>query len=333
MELNKIYNEDCLEGMKLIDENSIDLIVIDPPYNIGKAEWDKIDNYIEWMGKVFLECQRTLKDNGSFYFWHNDFEQMAELQRWVKQNTEFKFKSFNIWDKGDFRALSWKNPTDDNNLRSWFQTTEYCLFYTLQDDAGINTTKIKNNNFTVLRNYFKKLQEYIGLSLSDINKALVHRKAEHCFYWKSTQWDLPTEQTYQELIKEFDIDKYNNFKNYIWLDLKYKKLRYTHNLDKNHNNVWKSNYRNNGERHPTEKPIDIIKRIIKTSSNEGGTILDCFMGSGTTAVACLLTNRNFIGFELEEKYYNIALKRIGKLDKSYYDELPEEEKPKQGQLF
>ena len=68
IELNKIYNMDCLEGMKRIPDKSIDLIVTDPPYNIGKAKWDKIDNYIEWMGTIFKECERILKDNGSFYF-------------------------------------------------------------------------------------------------------------------------------------------------------------------------------------------------------------------------------------------------------------------------
>ena len=62
--------------------------------------------------------------------------------------------------------------------------------------------------------------------------------------------------------------------------------------------------------HPTQKPISLLKEIIERSSNEGGVVLDCFMGSGTTGVACVNTNRNFIGFELDENYFNIAEKRI-----------------------
>jgi len=58
------------------------------------------------------------------------------------------------------------------------------------------------------------------------------------------------------------------------------------------------------------KPTDILARIITTSSNPGDTILDCFMGSGSTGVACVNTDRNFIGIELDEGYYNIAQKRI-----------------------
>lgn len=61
--------------------------------------------------------------------------------------------------------------------------------------------------------------------------------------------------------------------------------------------------------HPTEKPIDLIEHLTLIHSNENDIILDCFMGSGTTGVACLQTNRNFIGIEIDEKYYNIAKQR------------------------
>ena len=85
--------------------------------------------------------------------------------------------------------------------------------------------------------------------------------------------------------------------------------------------------------HPTQKPVELFEYLVKTYSNENELILDNVMGSGTTAIASLKTNRKFIGFEKEEEYYNIALKRIGKFDKSYYEQLPEEEKPKQMQMF
>ncbi|MBR1645162.1 MAG: site-specific DNA-methyltransferase [Selenomonadaceae bacterium] len=64
--------------------------------------------------------------------------------------------------------------------------------------------------------------------------------------------------------------------------------------------------------HPTQKPIDLLEYLIRTYSNEGETVLDATMGSGSTGVACVNTNRNFIGFELEEKFFNIASDRIQK---------------------
>ena len=62
--------------------------------------------------------------------------------------------------------------------------------------------------------------------------------------------------------------------------------------------------------HPTQKPVPLLEYLIKTYTNEGETVLDNCMGSGTTAIACMNTNRNFIGFELNKEYFDIACKRI-----------------------
>ncbi len=68
-------------------------------------------------------------------------------------------------------------------------------------------------------------------------------------------------------------------------------------------------------KHPTIKPISVTEKIIRNSSKENFTILDPFMGSGTTGVACINTNRDFIGVELDEKYYKIAEERIKNAEK------------------
>ena len=62
--------------------------------------------------------------------------------------------------------------------------------------------------------------------------------------------------------------------------------------------------------HPTQKPVELVRYLIRTYSSPDETILDNCMGSGTTAIACIRENRNFIGFELDKKYYDIATKRI-----------------------
>ena len=312
----ELMQGDCLELMQAIPDKSVDLVLTDPPYNIGKAKWDKIPNYIEWCGKWFKECERLLKDNGSFYFWHNDMVQIAQLMEWIRQNTRFVFNSFCVWDKGDFRALSWKNPSEASNLRSWFSTCEYCLYYTFQDETGLTTVMLDTNNFPAMRGYFKELQAYIGLNKKQIMDR-IGQSADHCFRWESSQWDLPTPETYQQLINEFGIRDWFGFREYESLRQEYESLRqeyeslrYTHNLDPCHNNVWRSSERNNGQQHVCKKPTDLLTRVITTSSNEGDTVLDCFMGSGSTGVACVNTNRNFIGIELDADYFKIAEKRI-----------------------
>lgn len=93
-------------------------------------------------------------------------------------------------------------------------------------------------------------------------------------------------------------------------------------------NVWRIKAFSSGAKstdgekvHPTQKPVELIKKMIEDSTEPGGVVLDTFMGSGTTAVACLLTGRSFIGFELDEKYHEIAMQRIG----DTIDKLLEEE--------
>ena len=309
----KIYNNDCLEELKQVEDNTIDLIIIDPPYNIDKErEWDKWKTtqlYVEFMGKIFKEIERILKPNGSFYFFHNDFEQVAKLQNNIDDNTQFSLRAFIIWDKKDFRAISWKNPTDKNKLRTWFNTTEYILYYTFENDNYLYDI----NKFEILRNYFEELFKFIGLSKSQIKKQ-IGECADHCFRFDSTQWALPTQQTYDKLIEVYKINNYCEFLEFEQIQNIYRKYiddyLPTHKLDKHHNNIFVSNERNNGKLHPTQKPIDILERLILTSSNEGEVVLDCFMGSGSTGVAAIKNKRKFIGIERNKNYFDISKKRL-----------------------
>ena len=320
MDLNKEINliqGDCLEKMKEIPDKSINLVLIDPPYNINKAEWDKwktVNAYVEFMGQVFLEIQRVLKDNGSFYFFHNDFLQIVELQNFINKNTDFIFNSFITWDKGDFRALSWKNPSKKNNLRSWFNTCEYCLYYTFQDKTPLRSPLNKGVDiFEPIFDYFFTEQKKSGLNNKQLDD-IMGRKAAFSYFNKKTSHgiEFPTRKHYLKLQQTGYFQKpYEALKQeYEELKQKYEELRYTHHLDENHKNIWNSNIKNNGKLHPTQKPLDILERIIKTSSNENDTVLDCFMGSGSTGIACINTNRKFIGIEKDGKYFEIACNRI-----------------------
>jgi len=318
VKLNHIYHGDCLDVMKGIPDKSVDAIITDPPYNIGKADWDKIPNYVEWLGIVFLECQRVLKPNGSFYFFHNDFLQMVDLQKWINENTKFVFKRLIVWNKRFDKAKN-KGFLDGfvevDGLRNYQQMAEYCLFYTFQDETGLATVMLDTNNFPTLRNYFKELQEWIGVT----KKTLIDRIgqcADHCFRWGSSQWNMPTQETYNQLIQVFHIKEWEGFKEYESLRREYESLRreyeslrYTFNNQKTHHSVWDYEIAPKVG-HLAPKPVELIENIIKHSSNEGDTILDPFMGSGTTAIACINTGRNFIGIEKEQKYVELARRRV-----------------------
>lgn len=97
--VNKIHNEDCLKIYEKIESNSIDLIVLDPPYNVNAADWDNIPNYIEWMQEILKESFRVLKPNGSLYLWgmtkNNEF---LKLKLWIDDTfNDYIFKNWIIW--------------------------------------------------------------------------------------------------------------------------------------------------------------------------------------------------------------------------------------------
>ena len=341
---------DCLDILPTLADKSVDLVLTDPPYNIDKVrDWDKWktkDAYIDWCGKWINAVSPKIKDNGSFYVFHNDMPQIAMLMEWIRVNTPLVFKQMIVWNKR-FEGSPNKGYMDGycavENLRNYQQLAEYCLFYTFQDQTGLTTVMLDTNNFTSLRKYFYEMLCYIGKNNKEISQDLGHRRAEHCFYvmpkkqiietigqkadhcfrYGSTQWDMPTQETYLELIIRYRINEWDGYREYEDLrreyedlrreyeDLRreYEDLRYTFNNQKTHHSVWNYDFAPK-QGHITPKPVELIENIIRHSSNESATILDPFAGSGTTAIACIRLKRKYILIEKEEKYCEIAARRI-----------------------
>jgi site-specific DNA-methyltransferase (adenine-specific) len=319
---------DCMDYMATMADKSVDLVLTDPPYNIDKVrDWDKWktkDAYIDWCGKWINAVSPKIKDNGSFYVFHNDMPQIAMLMEWIRVNTPLVFKQMIVWNKR-FEGSPNKGYMDGycavENLRNYKLMAEYCLFYTFQDQTGLTTVMLDTNNFTTLRQYFKDYQEALGLTKKQILEK-IGQSADHCFRWGSTQWDLPTPETYAEIGKlplknEFIRKEYEDLrkeyedlrKEYEDLRKEYEDLRYTFNNQKTHHSVWNYDFAPK-QGHITPKPVELIENIIRHSSNEGATILDPFAGSFTTAIACIRTGRKYICIEKERKYFDIGVKRI-----------------------
>ena len=98
-ELIKLIKGDSLSKLDSIADKSIQLICIDPPYNIGKDTWDTIDNYNDFMIEIIKKLETKLKDNGSFFMFHNNMETISELMVSIKKNTKFIFKQMIVWNK------------------------------------------------------------------------------------------------------------------------------------------------------------------------------------------------------------------------------------------
>ena len=191
---------DCLELMKDIPDGSVDMILADLPY--GTIKGAKLDSWVnqttEWdevidTGRLFLEYERVLRMNGVAILFSQE-PYTSHLRTFKSENFIFLYPM--IWKKDHFAnaLISKKAPV------SYFE------------DINVFAKKYDKQNLHPLRGYFKKILEFVGIEPSKINSVLGHRRAEHCFYIESSQFGLCTENTYQELIYKFEINKMNGFK-------------------------------------------------------------------------------------------------------------------------
>jgi site-specific DNA-methyltransferase (adenine-specific) len=309
---------DCLIESDKIESGSVDLILTDLPYGTVKGLGENIPKYdrlnkAEWdvvipTKKIMEVANRILRKNGKMIlFSQQPFT--TELINNAIPNIPFSYTMF--WDKEHFANCLLANKACVNYME------EMLLFsknHQKHDFEGVHP----------LRPYFKIVMDFVGLNIKQINTKLGHRKAEHSFYIDSTQFLLCTEKTYTELIDVFSIDKIEVFKPFI--ELKQIDAEYRTDLLKQMNdqypstfNLWEGNkYKSNilkykkdyNGYHPTQKPVLLLEDLIKTFSNENDLVVDLTMGSGSTGVACKNTNRNFIGIEKDEKYFEIAVSRV-----------------------
>lgn len=305
-----LYKGDCLQIMdELIAKGVVvDAIITDPPYNIGKSKqwdkWESIEKYVEFMGNVFLKIEKLLKENGSLLFFHNDFLQMVELQNFINKNTKFNFRQLIVWDKFN-GGKSGDKGRIEKGILNYPKQAEYILFYTmLKGNEPIGNEEIKK--------YIEIERNKINHSLTEINRiafGAINGKdgmAGNILSCRKKGWSFPTKEKYDKLNKAFPYAfnmSYSDLKNKLE-----KNTTHTYNCQKKSSVLQFPPESQNV--HITPKPLALMELLVKTHSNENDLILDCFMGSGTTLVGCLNTNRRGIGIELDENYFQIAKKRI-----------------------
>ncbi|MEN4011072.1 MAG: site-specific DNA-methyltransferase [Bellilinea sp.] len=246
--LNQVHLQDALKGMEIIPDKSIDLVIADPPYGLGKDYGNDSDRqegaaFLQWTHRWIDLAQTKLKPNGSLYIfttWRYSPEIFSYLKNRMVMINEI------IWDR--------KVPSMGGTTRR---------FTSVHDTIGL----FANN-----RDYY-----------FDLDAVRV-------------PYDPKTKKARSRSI----------FVGKKWLEIGY-----------NPKDVWSVSrlHRIHSERedHPTQKPLEIIERMIKASCPSGGVVLDPFAGSGTTVAACLLNGRNYVAFEINPNYYRIILNRIQRL--------------------
>ena len=135
-----IMNCDCMDWMAGKPDGYYGLIINDPPYNIEKDTWDKIENYYDEVRRWLHEMERVLTDNGSMYFFHNDINQLLEIMNIIKNETSFVIKQFITWSKihESFPNSGYVHQRlSIDMMRNYYNGfTEYILYLTFQDETG-----------------------------------------------------------------------------------------------------------------------------------------------------------------------------------------------------
>ncbi|EKS4345094.1 site-specific DNA-methyltransferase [Clostridium botulinum] len=299
--MNTIHNKDCIELMKELPNECVDLIIADPPYYKAINEkWDKQwkteEEYLNWCKEWFNECVRILKSTGVFYCYGN-FDVLSK-QKVLIFDKQLNFRQNITLHKG-LRSIAGRTS---DKLRMFPTATEYLLYYVKQNEDSHLENEI---NHKELRIYFFNAMKEAGYNRTTLNKKLGHRKAEHTFYTKS-QWWIPTEEVYKELQKIMNLPR-----SYVDILNSFNKNRFTFNLPTGITDVWDFIPDKIRYGHKTQKPIDITNRIIKASSNENDLVYIPFAGSGSEIVSCIVNNRNYIATETNKEYIdNIIMPRV-----------------------
>lgn len=287
--LNTIQNIDCIEGLKRLPDRCIDLIIADPPYfkTIGEKwdfKWRIEEDYLTWCESWIKELSRVAKFTASFYIF-GYFRTLCLMVPLIEKH-HFELRQQIIINKGIQSVSGRKTST----YKMFPTTTESILFFVYNCKPEI-------------QKFLLEQQEKSGLKAKEINEKL-GVKTNGGGMWSLYSGDnilaqIPTKEMWDKLKSIFGFNK------------EYNEIAFTFHPIMGLTDVWDDIDFYKEERvHPTQKPLKLIRRLILASSDENMVVLDPFMGSGTTALACKQLNRNFIGFELENKYVKLASERI-----------------------
>jgi site-specific DNA-methyltransferase (adenine-specific) len=304
-ELNKIYKDDWLNND--LPDKSVQLIIADPPYYKVKGDfdfvWKTFDDYLKDVERWAIECKRVLADNGTLY-WYGDSKNIAYAQ--VIFDEHFDLINNIVWDKGSFMGLE-----ESEGIRSFAPCTERILMYT-------NETYNLTQCVSFIRDYIrseiekskgkivlKEVNEVLGtatngggvasacLSLDKAEPTMITKE----MYEKLQDWCKPFLTTPYEILRaEYEILR-RPFNNQFKLQ---EIVRFSNEASKT------------GAKydHDTVKPEKLTRALILTCSRENDLVLVPFAGSGTECAMSIKEGRNFIGFDIEQKYVEIANKRV-----------------------
>jgi len=307
---------DSLELLKLIPSNSISLILIDPPYHSTKKKnitndtaFSTDSDFLNWINEFSIEWSRILKPNGSLYLFCST-KMSARLE--VNLSENFNILSHVVWSKPNEPGFDgWKGKMKKESLRQWYAHSERIIFAEPAVDGNLNRS--------CFAKYLREQRLKSGLSghqLTEITGA--YGKVNHggaVSNWETGR-NVPSKEQYlkicEAIIGTGKVKSLLPFEDVIRPFNVCKNVEFT--------DVWDFySVRPYKGKHPAEKPLDMLEHCINSSTYEGDIVLDCFAGSGSTAIASLLNNRKTISIEIEGKWATAIKNRLEKFENENLD--------------
>jgi site-specific DNA-methyltransferase (adenine-specific) len=298
---------EALACLAKLPAGSVDLVLVDPPYHstkkaniYGDADFDHDDQFVKWIEALGREWKRILRPNGSLYLFCSS--DMAPFL-YVALGKDYNVQSMITWTKPNEPGYDgWRQKMKKTSLRRWYPHTERIIFATPAIEGNLKrapfghflkTCRVKcgltSNELTEMTGAYGKVNNGGAVSNWETGRNIPSRDqyAKICEAFQSTG-RLRFMPAYEDVIRAFVVDPREPF------------------ID-----VWDfMNVRQYGGKHPAEKPQDLLRHIIKTSSYEGDVVLDCFAGSGSTLVAASALGRRAVGVEIEDRWVAYAAQFI-----------------------
>lgn len=300
-----LFQTDCLDLLATLADDSIDLIATDPPYFKVKGDawdnqWKNKADFFDWLSAVLAECHRVLKPTGSLYLFAGP-HLATDVEGVVAKH--FSMLNHIIWRKPTGRHMGCQKES----LRRYFPQTEHVLF--------AESRKKVPFAYEPILSYLEQARIDAGVSRKAIDKACGCQMSGHWF--GRSQFHFPSLKHYNTMNTLFGggLKPYAKLKaEFVALRDGANRSRRTFNVTKNtpYTNVWDFKVvQPYPGKHPCEKPLDLMEHIITASSMPGDVVLDLFTGSGSTAIASVNSGRRFIGSEMGEAEFDMAVERIG----------------------
>jgi site-specific DNA-methyltransferase (adenine-specific) len=281
IEKNKLYNNDCISGMRMIDDNSIDCILTDPPYLYIKNQ--KFDvSFDETL--FFNESKRVLKKDGFIVL----FGRGSSFYRWntILYDLGFKFKEEIIWDK----------VFSSSPLLPVLRKHETISIHT-KGKGKINSVKVDFR--TVYKYDKKKVYDMVNRINSVFSNPINFQELKVFLEEGEKTYHKPGAKCFNVTVDK-DVFSISRSVNSLQSLIK----------GCNERSIISEQTERFKYIHPTQKPVKLLERLLDLVTKEGDLVLDPFSGSASTGIASIKKQRNFIGFEIDTEYYTDANKRF-----------------------